>query len=80
MGSNIEVNIQPVFTSKKVGQVQFIRPQPLAQLKALHNVALCFKVARTLNGLNFTILSGHHLKSYTHTDDLPPGISSFFER
>ena len=64
MGSNIGVNIQPVFTSKKLGQVQNRRPQPLAQLKALHNVALYLKVARTLNGLNFTFLSGHHVKSY----------------
>ena len=63
MGSNIDVNIQPVFTSKKLGQVQNIRPQPLSQLKALHNVVLYLKVARTLNGLNFTILSCHHLKS-----------------
>ena len=64
MGSNIDVHIQPIFTIKKLGQVQIIRSQPLVQLKALHNVALCLKVARTLNGLNFTILSGHHFKSY----------------
>ena len=64
MGSNIDVNIQPVFTSKKRRKVQTLRSHPLAQVKALHNVAVCLNVARAVNGFNFTILSGYHLKSH----------------
>ena len=64
MGSNIDVNIQPGFTSKKLRKVQTLRSHPLAQVKVLHNVAVCLKVARTVNGFNFTILSGYHLMSH----------------